>query len=85
VPFAFDPAIGIHAAFVNTDTGIETGLGVTASLWRDHLRFGPGCNVIAPGSDDGRYYVCVGAGSCSARGHGRERSSGLCARSSRSR
>lgn len=57
------PALGIHAAFLNfePDREIEIGLGATLALWQGRLQFGAGCNLMATGDGDGRYYYFIGS------------------------
>jgi hypothetical protein len=57
------PALGIHAGFLNFDPDeeVEIGLGGTLSLWDGRLQFGAGCNLMAEAEDQGRYYWFVGS------------------------
>lgn len=57
------PALGIHAGFLNFDPDeeVEIGLGGTLSLWEGRLQFGAGCNLMAEAEDQGRYYWFVGS------------------------
>ncbi len=57
------PALGIHAGFLNFDPAeeVEIGLGGTLSLWDGRLQFGAGCNLMAEDEDQGRYYWFVGS------------------------
>jgi hypothetical protein len=59
----FEPALGLHATFLNFDsqTDVEIGLGATLSFWRGRLQFGGGYNLMADDRGDGRYYFFVGS------------------------
>lgn len=65
--WAFRPALGIHASFLNFDNGsgnqeaVQIGLGGTLSLWDGRLQFGAGYNLMAGGADEGRIYYFIGS------------------------
>lgn len=58
-----DPAIGLHATFLNFDPDkeVEIGLGGTFSLWGDVVQVGAGYNLMAEASDEGGVYFFVGS------------------------
>ena len=55
--------IGLHAVFLNfgPDHDAEIGLGVTGSLWDQHLQLGAGYNAMADREEDGRFYYFLGS------------------------
>ena len=58
---ALEPALGIHAAFLNFDTGtssdaVQIGLGGTLSFWQDRLQFGLGYNLMSDSKDEFNQY-----------------------------
>ncbi len=61
---SLQPALGLHAAFLNFDTGtsdsVQVGLGATFALWDGRLQAGTGYNFMADSNDEGRVYYFVG-------------------------
>ncbi|HKX46265.1 MAG TPA: hypothetical protein VJP77_06150, partial [Planctomycetota bacterium] len=57
---AFEPALGIHAIFLNfdPDEAVEIGLGATVSFWGNRLQGGVGYNLTSEdGLGDVYYFV----------------------------
>ncbi len=78
---ALDPALGLHAALLNSspDREVEIGLGTTLGLWQGRMQFGAGYNFMADRAADGRVYFFVGSSLIpllQALGFGGERKSG---------
>ncbi|MCA8960223.1 MAG: hypothetical protein KDC38_06900 [Planctomycetes bacterium] len=58
------PAIGVHAAFLNFDSEdgdpVQIGVGGTVSLWNGRIQAGVGINLMANSPEDGQVYYFVG-------------------------
>lgn len=55
------PALGIHAIFLNFENETGIGLGGTLSFWNDRLQAGAGYNLSASSSDEGQVYYFIGS------------------------